>query len=213
MDDATYASLRALNPSGRVSQWCYEEGETKEPPAFFDTLTGKHEDYRHDSLIARIDFAEGVVVYMTLSKDGRQLYEGEGWHDYHSSELHLVECQLWEVKTIQCHGDRCRRDFSFSYADNGIWCVSCHGDPDLYAVFHDLMPPSVAFQEIPREAILWARTDGVFQLAECTRNRELERLRQQLQKGGFFDQQAAALQEERKKAQARFDELSLVPRH
>jgi hypothetical protein len=211
MDDTTYASLFALNPSGHIRQWRYEgfeDGVTKETLEFFDKLTGDRDDYRYDSLIARVKFGKGVVVYLTLSKDDRQLYEEQGFHGYHSSDLHLVTRQLWEVTTIECHGDKCRR--YVSYAENGIWCVSCHGDPDLYTIFHGLLPSTVSFRDIPREAILWARTSGLPALGRHLRHEEMKRLRRDLKPGGFFEQQQLALDAATKKARERLEELEKV---
>lgn len=205
-----YELLRTLNPKGHVSQWVYdgyEDGVTKESLAFFDKLTEVHSEYTSwKSLIAKVKFAKGVVVYLTLSSDGAQLYKGVGWHGFHKAPLHLVTCQLDEVNTTDCRGDKCRR--SMSYADNGLWCTACHGDPDISAVFGDLMPYEVSFADLPRKAILWADTRGSLALATKLRDDEVAALRRKLAPGGQFDQDLVGLNMRRVMAETRLEVLT-----
>jgi hypothetical protein len=157
MNAMDYAALVALNPVGRIKQWVYTGYDDDDPKdrqflPLLEKLQHTHTEYTSaSSLIARVPFKSvGLVVYLSLSSDGNQL-ASQGWADV---DMLLVHQQLSDIPTIACNGDKCRRKLSF--AEHGIWCTSCHGDPDynVYVLFHHLTHYDTSFDQIPLSAIL-----------------------------------------------------------
>lgn len=68
---------------------------------------------------------DNTAEYYSIEIDSR-----DDWCHY--SNLFHVETDVGvfdvnEIPTVECHGDRCRKSFTFK--ERGEWCISCHGDP------------------------------------------------------------------------------------
>jgi hypothetical protein len=81
-----------------------------------------------------------------------------------SSKLHTADFELcifydvyfrqfmpYEICTTDCHGDKCRRDFTAW--DTGVWCTECHGEFEFAYNLSEIMVSSINFDQMPPETL------------------------------------------------------------
>ncbi|XWV26509.1 hypothetical protein QJ857_gp0560 [Tupanvirus soda lake] len=91
----------------------------------------------------------GTDIPCAPKKEGRGACLGyceffENFFKYHPSE----------ISTTECHGNKCRRDFSVT--ETGVWCESCHGDFNGSALNLDqIMYKEISVRSIPEDLIVY----------------------------------------------------------
>lgn len=136
-------------PVSYVIQWTYKDG-----CEFVDALTYYLNAYDSSwSLIC-------IATFEELKYNYRVYFSCAGVHQIMprfvsmAKFLPIFSTDPAGLKTINCRGDKCRREFG---PESGVWCTACHGNinENAYLVIDSLMRCDFKFKSIPNDHILY----------------------------------------------------------
>lgn len=207
--------LDEINPTGSINQWTYMSFDISKARELVKILHSKLlnplRTYHYDnSLIAYSEFESDTSGDLYIENGiPQKLLKYTVYHKicekectsntYHIWNINTNFCKtdLNDIRTIDCHGDKCRR--SVSLIEDNIWCTACHGEFGASELFS--LMGSVKFSQIPKEYILHiednssdidysdrVQLNGLVNIIEADYNK-IQKIEDNVKDGGGYDQE------------------------